>query len=88
MTREGRRRRRHPGYRFVHVRPDGSQQPVGEMLGSWPSALSRVERLVAILQAELMRGNPDAGGEVWVISTAHGVMIQKLPIIMPQPDDG
>jgi hypothetical protein len=87
-TPPGQRRRRHPGYRFVHVRPDGSQHPAGETIGSWPAALSRVERMVAILQAELIRGNPDAGGEVWVINIANGVMIRKLLITLPQRDDG
>jgi hypothetical protein len=72
----------------VHVLPDGSQQPAGEVIGSWPSALRQFERLVAILQAELMRGNPDAGGEVWVISTMSGAIVRKLPITLPHHDDG
>jgi hypothetical protein len=39
------------------------------------------------LQAELIRGNPDAGGEVWVISTVNGAIVRKLPITRPQPND-
>jgi hypothetical protein len=87
VARSGRRRWRHPGYRFVHVLPDGSQYPAGEVIGSWPAALRQLERLAAILQAELIRGNSDAGGEVWAINIVNGAIVRKEPITRPQPDD-
>jgi hypothetical protein len=75
-----RRRWRRPGYRLVHVQPDGARQVVGAPIGAWPDALARAERLALTLRMEVERGNLDAGGAVWVIDTENGTIVQSLPV--------
>jgi hypothetical protein len=60
------RRRAH--YQLVHVLPDGSRTRVGPQITAWLEAVARAEDLVAALQAEVARGNPDAGGVIWIIN--------------------
>jgi hypothetical protein len=75
-----RRRRQRAGYRLVHVLPNGSRRVVAELIGAWPEARARAERLVGALQAEVARGNTDAGGVVWVMDTANGTIVQTWTV--------
>ena len=36
--------------------------------------------MVEALRAEVVRGNADAAGEVWVVDTRHGTIVQRRPI--------
>jgi hypothetical protein len=73
-------RRHHPHYQLVHVLPDGSRTRVGPLITAWPAAVARAEELVAALQAEAVRGNPDAGGVVWIIDLTTITIAQQLVI--------
>jgi hypothetical protein len=73
----GRRRTR---YQLVHVLPDGSRTRVGPLITAWLAAVARAEELVAALQAELARGNLDAGGVIWIIDLTTSAIAQQLVI--------
>jgi hypothetical protein len=76
----GRWRRHHPHYQLVHVLPDGSRTRVGPLITAWPAAVARAEELVAALQAEVARDNPDAGGVIWIIDLTTSAIAQQLVI--------
>jgi hypothetical protein len=76
----GRWRRHQPHYQLVHVLPDGSRTRVGPQITAWLAAVARAEELVAALQAEAARGNPDAGGVIWIIDVDHSTIAQQLVI--------
>jgi hypothetical protein len=63
------RRRAH--YQLVHVLPDGSRTRVGAQITAW---------LEAVARAEVARGNPDAGGVIWIIDVDHSAIAQQLVI--------
>ena len=85
MPRRGHRRRRRAGYQLVHVTPDGVRHPTGAVVGAWPEALARAERVVAALRTEVGHGNTEAGGLVWVIDTANGTIVQTFPVSADAP---
>jgi hypothetical protein len=69
------------------VTPDGTRRAAGTLRGVWPTALARGERLVVALRAEIVRGNLDAAGEVWIVDTRTGLIVRTLPVVSPDADD-
>jgi hypothetical protein len=72
---------------LVHGHGDGVRTFVGAPL-AWEEMLLQTNRVVKALRAEGATDNTDAVGEVWVVDTRHGTLVQRRPITEAALDEG